>query len=113
MPGRAEPCDQHDVESQRQLGQVGPRQQKGRRGAGDAAALARQHGGGGAGEVAAGLDLDDREDAPAPGEDVDFARWTAPVGGDDSPAAQPQMPAAQKFGELSATPGATPGPILA
>ena len=47
MAGRAARRDQHHVESRRQLGQVGTRQQKGRRGAGDAAALPRQHGGGG------------------------------------------------------------------
>ena len=103
--GGAQRRDQHDVESQRQLGQVGPHQQKGRRGPSDAAALARQHGSGGAVEIAAGFDLDDRKYAAAARENVDLARWAAPVEGDDPPTAQPQMPAAQPFGQHAAAPG--------
>ncbi len=54
-----------------------------------------------AANIAARLDLDDREHAAAPREDVDLARRAAPIARDDPPAAEPQVPAAEKFAEMS------------
>src|SRR5260370_41457959 len=103
MAGQMAGRDQHHVESERQSGEVGPRQQKGRRSPGDAAALPWQHPTGGAGEVAAGLDLDNGEHLPAARQDVDFTRWATPIDPGAPPKAPPPMPAAQKIRAASAT----------
>src|SRR5260370_38822223 len=105
MARRTRRRHQHDVESEGQRGEIGARQQKGGSGAGNAAALARQDGRGGARKIAARLDFDDRQHPAAPGENVDFARRAAPMARDDTPAAQPQMPAAQQLGKAAAALG--------
>jgi hypothetical protein len=102
MVGWARWRDQHYVESEGQRGKIGPRHQKGRSSPGNTPTLARQHRFRGARQIPPQLDLNDRQHAAAPRENVDLARWTAPMTGNDMPAAQAQMPAAQKLGDAAA-----------
>src|SRR5437899_12361812 len=102
MTRRAQRRDEHDVESECQAGEIGPGHQKGGGGARDAAALPRQDRGGGGIEIPAQLDLDDREYPASSRQNVDFAGRTAPMAGNDLPAAQPQVASATKPGEARA-----------
>jgi hypothetical protein len=99
---------QHDVESQGQRRQFRARRQKRRRRAVDTPPLTRQQRGCGAVEIAPRLHLDNGKDAAPPGDDVDLSRGAAPVDGNDAPAAQAQMPAAQPLGDAAAALGAMP-----
>ncbi len=113
MARQAPWSDQHQVESEVEAGEVGPRAEKGFSGARDTAALARGECRRRYAEVGAGFDLDDCEHPAAAGDDVYFARWTAPALRDNSPAAQPQMPEAQPFRQPSPALGASPARDIA
>src|SRR5579883_2313248 len=95
MPRQPARRDQHQVESHREAGQIGARQNQRFGGASDAPTLPRRHRMGGGDEFFARLDLDDRHGPPA-------AR-------DDPPAAQPKMPQTEPLGPTAAALGQTAG----
>jgi hypothetical protein len=88
---------QHQVESKIEAGKVGTLQQKGFGGAGYPTPLARQKRNGRRGELAARLNLDDREHLAAPCHNIDLAGRAAPAASQDMPSAQPQKPEAKPF----------------
>ena len=75
MTRQAQPRHEHDVESDRQLGQLRAAHQEGGSGTDDAAALARQNRLRSGVHVAARLDLDDRQNTTAPRQNVDLTRY--------------------------------------
>ena len=107
MARQAQRLDDHDVESQCERRQFRAHREERFDGAGDATPLAWPQRGGARREIRPRLDLDRRQDTPAPRDDVDFASRAAPVAGEDAPAAQPQMPSAQPLGEPAAPPAFT------
>jgi hypothetical protein len=88
---------QHQVESEVEAGKVGTLQQKGFGGAGYPTPLARHERSGRRGELAARLDLDDREHLATSRHNIDLAGRAAPAAGQDMPTAQPQKPEAKPF----------------
>ena len=99
MPGNPQPRYEHQVELQVERREIGARQQEGFCGASDPPPLPRRQRRCRRVEFVSRLDLDDREHAAAPRQDVDLARGATPAAGEDTPAPQPQMPQAQPFGE--------------
>src|SRR5579871_3293877 len=90
MPRQPARRDQHQVESHREAGQIGARQNQRFGGASDAPTLPRRHRMGG-------------------GDEFYFARRAAPTARHDPPAAQPKMPQTEPLGPTAAALGQTAG----
>jgi hypothetical protein len=102
MARQTQRFDDHNVESQGERSELRPHREKRFEGTGDAAALSRLQGGSTGREIGSRFDLDRRQHAPPLRYDIDLPRWAAPVDGKDAPAAESQMPAAQKLPRTAA-----------
>src|SRR5258708_11558071 len=97
---------QHDVEAQRQSGMLRMRGEELLEGARDPAPLPRRDRLARRRQAVARLDLDRREDAAAPRDDVDLADGDPIAARQDAVAAQTQMPDAERLRRAPAPPGA-------
>ena len=88
MLGHPQRRHQHQVESRLEAGEIGARQQEGFRGAGDPPPLPRGQRRCRCVEFVSRLDLDNREHAAAPRQDIDLPRGATPTAREDAPRAQ-------------------------
>jgi len=105
MPGRAPGTDQDDIEADIQSAQTRAGGKKGFGGTPDAPLLAGLKGVGSLFPGRAGLDLDDRNNSAAPGDDVDFPLGNPEAALKNTVTLGPEKPGGEGFGVPSVPPG--------